>query len=92
MKDYSKLLSEIQNSATKPDTGLLSELVKAQTKIRQLEAENKALRIRPLAITPKQATNATTASTGQTISRSDFTAMHHLERNKLMRQCVKITN
>ena len=44
-------IQSIQNSAPQK-TPLTAELVKAQTRIKQLEAENKALRIRPLAIAP----------------------------------------
>jgi hypothetical protein len=44
-------IQSIQNSAPQK-TPLTAELVKAQSRIKQLEAENKALRIRPLAVTP----------------------------------------
>lgn len=75
-------IQSIQNSAPQK-TPLTAELVKAQSRIKQLEAENKALRIRPLAIAPMKPQSPAKASPPIPLMASGRPDSLHLTRLKM---------
>jgi hypothetical protein len=75
------------------------ELSKAQSRIRALEAENAALKSRPLAVTPK-ATTAPSSATGgwqkppdtPTMSKAEFDTMNPVQKMSFSKAGGKISN
>ena len=80
------------------------ELSKAQSRIRALEAENAALKSRPLAVTPKATTAPATKPTATAdtyewkaapkpvLSREKFSALSPNDKSQFIREGGKLTN